>query len=132
MFTSKRDSMKILVFLIAIFTGLLLNSPKSYADGNELLRKCNDAKMFLDTNKFETPLEALNTGICFGTVQGVRNTMQIMQNYDGRGMACIPESVTNGQAVRIVTNYLNNNPESLHDGEVSLVMVAYMKAFPCK
>jgi uncharacterized protein YoaH (UPF0181 family) len=48
-------------------------------------------------------------------------------------LSCFPtEGMTSGQAVRIVTKYLNARPERLHHDAHVLVIEALQEAFPCK
>jgi hypothetical protein len=47
-------------------------------------------------------------------------------------MWCNPGNVTPGQIFKIVSKYLNNNPENLHFSADSLVVQALKEAFPCK
>jgi hypothetical protein len=45
---------------------------------------------------------------------------------------CWPKGVTVFQAVRVVTKWLNDHPEDLHNTARVEVMKALMAAFPCK
>jgi hypothetical protein len=45
---------------------------------------------------------------------------------------CNPGNVTTGQMFKIVSKYLNNNPEKLNLYADSLVIQALIEAFPCK
>jgi hypothetical protein len=48
-------------------------------------------------------------------------------------LPCLPiEGVTAGQAIRIVTKYLNAHPERLHRDAHILVVEALREAFPCR
>ncbi|HHF2947597.1 Rap1a/Tai family immunity protein [Vibrio sp. Vb2110] len=108
---------------------LLTFSFPSYADGNDLLDNCLAAEKFMDTQEMNNPF---GIGVCFGMVQGVRNTMSIL----GKNKvveACLPKNgITNGQATRIVVSYLKRNPAILHYDEVLLTMAAFGEAYPCK
>ena len=120
--------MKKLCQLVLVTTGFLLLSPQSYADGNKLLEQCISVERFLDS---KTVGDQLHIGICMGLVQGVRNTMLYMGN-EGEIKACFPEKgIDNGQATRIVVNYLKKNPALLHEDEVLLIMAAFIEAYPC-
>jgi Rap1a immunity proteins len=46
---------------------------------------------------------------------------------------CEPDdTITNGQALRVVVKFLRAHPELLHLPEVVLVVRAFSEAFPCK
>jgi hypothetical protein len=44
---------------------------------------------------------------------------------------CIPDSVENGQLLRIVMKYIRNHPEQSHKLSAMLVFNAEFYAFPC-
>lgn len=117
-----------MVALVVVIFVLGAPTAHAYPDGNSLLENCRAAEVFLDTGKTNVNSGA---GYCFGLIQGVRNTMQILGN-ESRFKACFPENkITNAQATRIVTTYLKNNPEHLHEGAEELIIIAYIRAFPC-
>jgi len=45
---------------------------------------------------------------------------------------CIPDNVTLGQTAKIVSKFLEENPEHLHQPAQSLVYAALYIAFPCE
>lgn len=121
-----------MTLLRTTITAILLVAPlASFADGNKLLQQCIDAEHFLNTREVRNELAI---GACIGMVQGVRNTMLILDSaLDQRLRLCWPEKgIDNGQAVRIVTQYLRNNPAKLHEDEVFLAMLAFRSAYPCR
>ncbi len=114
---------------IATLMCLLLLPSIGYTDGNKLLEQCLPSERFLDSQ--EVPDNALDAGVCAGFLQGVRNTMYVM-SYNRSIKACMPDGVSNGQALRIVTAYLKKHPESLHEHEAILTVKAFSEAYPCK
>jgi hypothetical protein len=53
-----------------------------------------------------------SVGMCFGLLEGVRNTIAIGEDAFA---TCQPsDGITNGHAVRIVLSYLRKNPQKLH------------------
>ena len=107
---------KKLVALAAL--AMLLGSPASYAytTGNNLVEHCKDKEAYF------------GSGFCYGYMMGVAN---ILTWASERNRICIPDGVTGGQVASIVTKYLKENPESLHESADLLVTVALGKAFPC-
>ena len=64
-------------------------------------------------------------GVCFGVVTTLR--------FTGPAIAlCIPDSVTNGQMVRVVAQYIDARPARLHENFKSLAVEALQAAWPCK
>ena len=120
-----------------IYTRLLLGAVlclpmgPAFADGNKLLSQCQSAEHFMDTHQVR---DANAIGFCLGLVQGVRNTMTILDTGLNPSMHTCwpPDGIDNGQAVRIVVQYLKRSPERLHEDEVFLSMLAFRAAFPCK
>jgi Rap1a immunity proteins len=45
---------------------------------------------------------------------------------------CIPGSATKEQTIDIVSKFLKDHPEQLHENAVDLIMEAMKQAFPCK
>lgn len=104
-------------------------------DGNYLLGNCTIAKRYMD----ETPVKATEAdffrgGFCLGVVEGVRNTMLLLESLiDKSRRTCFPEKgINNGQAVRIVLKYLNEHPADLHQDQTYLALMAFRDAYHCK
>ena len=114
-----------------VAAGLLSFPLQLLADGNELLAQCTDAEHFLNTREVR---DAVSIGTCIGMVQGVQNTMiYLNRSIDKSLRLCWPEQgINNGPAVRILVQYLRNNPEKLHEDEVLLAMLAFNKAYSCR
>ncbi len=98
-----------------------------YADGNKLLSQCNAALSEPQRINF------LDAGYCMGFLNGLTTTTSIMTKvFNISRPFCMPNNVTTGQSVRIVVKYLKDHPESLHEDEGFLAMLAFIEAFPCK
>jgi hypothetical protein len=61
-------------------------------------------------------------GVCVGTVDTLRNTVP---------GACVPITVTAGQAVRVVVKYIDARPERQHESFRKLAVEAIREAWPC-
>lgn len=108
------------------------DSPKN--DGNFLLSKCNAALRVMDGEKISAKTDQFGIGQCFGMVEGVRNTLVLLNEYvDGGLKICWPESgIPNGQAIRILVKYLKEHPADLNDDQTLITMMAFKDAYPCK
>ena len=97
---------------------LMIASESSYAgfiSGNKL------AENMQEYNKFYS-YGASASFSAYGT--GVADTID--------NLWCSSSSVTVGQIVKVVSKYLENNPEKLHLSASSLIRAALMQAFPCE
>jgi hypothetical protein len=89
--------------------------------GNDLLQICADED---DHFKFTR---------CMAYINGANDSHVLTQTLNKLdSFYCIPEKVTLGQTAKVVSKYLENHPEVLHERAVDHVFVALMRAFPCK
>lgn len=99
-------------------------------DGNQLIKHCTLAVKAVDGAKVDGYYDV---GYCLGLTQGVRQTMKIQnEGLPAVHRTCFPEGITNGQGVRVVLKFLQDNPAELQEPAVSLVYRAYRLAYPCK
>ncbi|WP_439871178.1 Rap1a/Tai family immunity protein [Pseudomonas syringae] len=120
----------------ALVTGFalagLMTSGSAMADGSELLRQCQIAVRNMDAGVGGN----YDTGMCFGMIQGVTESILILNNSLPKDLKfCVPsgpDGISNGQSVRIVTKFLRDNPALLNEHNSLLVMMAYKQAYPCK
>jgi hypothetical protein len=95
-------------------------SAESY-NGNKLLRNCK-------ADVGSTPW-----GVCIGYVTSVSNTTSSWQNWgDLKSNICLPAGFTSGQLIEVAVKYLEAHPLQLHLSASSLVLNAYIEAFPCE
>lgn len=111
-------------------TGIIASGTAT-ADGLSLLTQCHQAIKAMDG---EPKVNMLGVGSCFGMVEGVRNTMQILNSKlmpDFK--TCFPtKGITNEQGIRIVVKFLEDNPALLDQLDTTLTIMAYRAAYPCK
>ncbi|WP_141251695.1 Rap1a/Tai family immunity protein [Pseudomonas syringae] len=122
--------MKVLATGIAL-AGLMV-SGTALADGNDLLTQCQVAVKNMDARAGGN----YDTGVCLGIIQGVTESIFILNDSLPKDLKfCVPsgtEGISHGQSVRIVTKFLRDNPALLHEHSSLLVMMAYKQAYPCK
>lgn len=117
-------ALAVVVFAASSFT---VGAAEIRSDGNELLSDC---KQFLKEGR---DFDGFQAGKCVGLVRGVSNTVYFYRNVLSKDeMFCEPNGVTNGQRVRIVVKYLEDNPKLLNEPDIVLVWRASMDAYPCK
>lgn len=100
----------------------------SIRNGNLLLQACSPLIQSMDTigqapNTFEA-------GYCLGIVGAIVDISN--SSTEAVYHSCLPKGMTAGQGVRIVTKYLQSNPDKLHILDSALVFLALKDAFPCK
>ena len=123
-------------WLLCTFVLMLLCPPilaQLKHDGNALSEECAVA---LRTAEHPDVMDGLNTGVCFGLVDGIRETLTLWntvdsQHNEAKFHGCIPTEVTVEEAVKVVMKYLNDNPTQLHHRDAFLIAIALAKGYPC-
>ena len=117
-------------FALVLLLLITYSSSAETRDGNFLLRACEVA-VNVDTKATES--EAVNAGYCYGLVTGVLGTNRVNMTAFGNALFCTPAvGFPTSQGASVVVNYLNENPGKLYLGAVSLAILAFRKAYPCK
>src|SRR5215470_8817814 len=121
------------IVLCAIFLGSSANAQVAFDTGNDLLRYCQSADAALagrGATSADTQ-EALGEGFCMGVIGGIRFvvTSSVM---DPRYRLCIPKDVSNGQALRVVVNYMRDHPDALNHTFSFVVLSALVEAWECR
>ncbi|MGS3128148.1 Rap1a/Tai family immunity protein [Aeromonas caviae] len=92
-------------------------SSAMFKDGNDIYRICTTP----ESDKYFH----MDASYCQGYVIGVVDTVNGV-------FTCLPEGVTVGQSVDIVTKYLAAHPETRHMEGSVIVTNALKESFPCK
>lgn len=124
--------MKIIKSIIVLFTLLFVLQEPVFADGNRLLHSC---EILLNWSVDQPSSgDRYDAGFCLGYISGVYelNAAYQKDHRVTKPYFCAPDrGVTNGQNASIVTNYLEDHPEKLKQGNLKLTLAAFMNAFPC-
>ena len=117
----------ILIVLVLLFPAW------SYADGKELLKRCDLLVSYMDSDKPDISFSG-DMMFCAGFMQGITNTNLLYQQVlKSDAQFCLPElGISNSQAARIVVKHLRDYPEELHRNEFVLAIWALNVVFPCK
>ena len=111
--------MKLCRYAVAILIALTM--PASAEDLNSANYFMSGCKGFLDAS---TPtVNAVNQGLCAGFIAGI--------GYAAASV-CVPQGVTNNQAVAVVIKYIEARPERMHELFGDLALEALEDAWPCK
>ena len=102
-------------------------SRAEFGDGNHMLKACV-ASIAAIESRDSNPVLA---GQCLGFVHAAKSILAFWE-YDETGYVCIPESVSNGQVIRVYVKWLNEHPERLHELDALLFITAMQESFPCE
>jgi hypothetical protein len=122
---------RILVLLSVLLTSLGdLNARET---GIEFLRGCGATVKQAD-GVAVTVEESIESIWCVGYLSGFADALRLSATFfepQNQGV-CLPEKgVSNEQLARVVTKWLKNHPESLHQSGRTEIMLALGEAFPC-
>lgn len=96
-----------------------------FNSGNYMLPMCQA----LADGKGAWEAKAWEQGECSGVIEALMSVGHYLPEHI---RFCRPEAdVTQGQARRIVVNFLHLHPEKLHESFVSLALDALREAWPC-
>jgi hypothetical protein len=134
----------LILALVFVGSGNCVQAATDQESGNRLLEMCSISVKILD-NTVQPTDDLTDASSCVSYVHGFTDAMHIavaaarasvpsgnLAPNVTRVLACIPAEVTGGQLVRIVTKFLTDNPERLHENRGILAMLALNRAFPCK
>jgi hypothetical protein len=105
------NSLRILFVLAAT----LISSQANAISGNELAQSCRGQE------------ENSRWGFCVGYVVGV-----IDQSRESEPPLCVPAEAIQSQVARVVTKWIEANPDKLHFSANSLVYAALNESFTCR
>ncbi|MEP4148742.1 MAG: Rap1a/Tai family immunity protein [Halioglobus sp.] len=107
------------VLILSVLWGqsVLAEKLPTYISGNDLLGACESSAPDI-------------TFFCHGYIAGIVDTYSL---YGENSKAiCMPEGVPVSQLALIVTKYLHQYPELLHETASYRVIYAMVNAFPCE
>jgi Ssp1 endopeptidase immunity protein Rap1a len=114
-----------IVFIAAVmlnFVGAVFAAEKDYDSANAMMPVCREA--IKTTNAKNDPLRFLMQGNCMGIVAAL--------HYFNKQLGlCMPNAVTNGQAIRVVLKYIDDRPARTHENFMALAFEALQAAWPC-
>jgi hypothetical protein len=124
--------MKAWIGVVAL-VGMLGSGGAHATDGNNLLHSCQTVIRLMDNEKVSAG-DSMDAGQCFGMVEAVRGVLFIYDQQIPQNLrVCIPAGgINNGQAARIVSKYLHDNPAQLNEDATLLTILAFKQAYPCK
>lgn len=112
---------------IAVLSVLSFNSAKAEADtfsGNYYYKSCRDVSW---STVPKTMLDAMQTGDCIGAIK----SLMYFTNVMAKGLICVPDTATTSQIAKVVTAYMDNNPDIMHENFIKLSIMAVGEAWAC-
>lgn len=116
----------------AVILVAVMGCGQAIADGNELLKHCQSAIRYLDSDGKDG--SAFSTGYCLGVINGVTSLRGLTNpSLPKQSQTCLPiQQVAVSQAARISVKFMTQNPEKLNADDGILVLAALQHAYPCK
>jgi hypothetical protein len=129
--------MKTILILFSIgLTMVGSSAAQETTNGSTLLEECRSVNNPDEGVRSEEQEAALVH--CLGYIRGVLDTVTVWKKFDGKNTdatvrsTCVPDTVSAGQAAKLVLRYLNTHPENLHWSGPAVILVAMGGTFPCK
>jgi hypothetical protein len=132
---------KMLVLLVAIFiVRIPYTVHAATLDGKWALKNCSVFMKVSDgkINSFTLgPDQIADAFYCAGVIQGIKDSLWKYQIYlsesKTKPYVCLPaNNIQNGQAVKILINYLHAHPQTLRNSITLVTITALQDTFPCK
>jgi type 1 fimbria pilin len=119
-------NMKAEIVAAVALAGMLASGGAMAATGNQLLEWCKN----VDNPAYQG---SFTNGACLATVQTVVELMMgLDESLPAELRLCVPAEMTTGQGAKVAVKYMQENPELLHKGGVTLTLMAMQNAYPCK
>ncbi len=134
---TKVSALLLAVFIVAASAGTReQGQQKAVRDGNAMLPRCKAAVRLLDGEKLdweESSSGLVCTSYVAGLIDGYAMAKMIGESKTLKYPYCPPPTGwDNSQSVRIVTKWLSDNPDKLHEPANISFLIAMSKAFPCQ
>lgn len=100
--------------------------------GEDLLEACSATVKQQDGGHL-SDAELARSFWCVTYLSGFLDAVGLTSSMYGKPAICLPANgISNDQLARIVTKWLRDNPEHLHESGRMETMIALAKAFPCQ
>ena len=110
--------------LVLLAAGLAVATSAHAMKGDEFSRLL-DAWNRVSVAKSPSKDDQLSAASFTGYVRGVEDSMNGVR-------FCIPAGATSKQQVALITKYVKDHPEELHNGAATFIVQALQPAYPCQ
>jgi hypothetical protein len=118
--------------LVAAIIFSALNPSRAEDNGNDFLLKCSEAGEPPRPGTFRNANAAFDDGYCIGVLHGLSFLSVGPPSTRNEIRFCPPPKATEGQGLRVVLNFLRNNPARTHEQFEILILNALHEAWPCR
>ena len=137
----------LIILTFAVGSSGILYSAEQVATGRDVLRDCTLALEMAQDNYMKEAIgkgkplpskaQQNRAGQCLNYIVGFKDALYVSQIFQEKNgsvpFVCLPENnLNNGQALRIVIKYLQDNPQLLDRPQSAVVFNAFYYAYPCK
>lgn len=112
---------RLLILTVLILGPLAALAQTPQFSGNQVMRGCR-----ADSSKALPSDLLILAGVCIGMVRAFITIPDRVMGY------CAPAGATVDQGMRVVTAYLDRNPQYLHVNFDNLIVHAFRAAWPCR
>jgi hypothetical protein len=112
---------KTLLVVLALMIPVAANAVAMDSSANKIMPGCRE---LLIDHKGQPPKESWYQPFCAGVIFTVRE-------FSPSFGACVSDSVTGGQIIRVVVEYIDGRPARLHEEFTALAIEAVKAAWPC-
>ncbi|MCX7085049.1 MAG: Rap1a/Tai family immunity protein [Methylococcales bacterium] len=102
-------------------------SEGSYADSFTDVNRLSEWMLAYNKNRNSTTTDLIKSGNYHGYIINI-----VDGALGGNTNRCFPKNSQDGQYIKIVSKFLENNPDKLHYSANSLIFATLQEAFPCK
>ena len=144
----KYSLISLLLIMLMTFGGIALGQGSYHITGKQLLNYCQDTTKMMQGKDYNVSKSSWCIGFIQGSVTSHRffSTFYTLKKPEHRNLSdeelrkkiaahqvyCVPTSVTLGQLVRDVVQYLQTNPKYQQEPASVGVARALYKVYPCK
>ena len=112
----------LLAAMLLAFTPATTQATEGFANGNDLKGWCENMEM-----------DDIHWGLCVGSITAAHDVIMTYQEAGATArVVCTPETITRGDAVYAVIDYLQENPGELQYSLGDVVVSALAEKFPCR
>lgn len=119
----------VLMTFVLFSVTTVANAGPNDGRSNEFQRLCDGAAR---GSHDPGPAAAYEDGLCMGFVLGATQFLSFWEHEGLPPIVCLPDAVTNGQAIKIWMKFLKDHPEDLHRAALLTYLAALKIAFPCR
>ena len=128
-------SLNLIIYFFLIITVLQINDgfgAGRWNTGVILMEHCNATLRLQDIDN-PTHDEHVKSVACLSYLEGIKQMLYEESSLMQKRNICFPDlGISNGQAARIVVNFIDEFPDKLNNHKLDITLDSFSYAFPCK